>query len=163
MFEEFYRRHVAAVTRFMARRAADPHAVADLTADVFLAVIGSAHTYRPGLGTELAWLYGIARNVIAGEARRAAQEVRAAGLVAGRRLLDGDDIARLEERVDAESAARHRCQAQSLLPCWSLSLLTGCLSRRRRPLSVFGQGRRGCGCSGRDARRGKHLVGLTYR
>ena len=60
-FASFYREHVTTVTRFVARRVADPHTVADLTAEVFLAVIGSAHTYRPGRGTQVAWLYGIGR------------------------------------------------------------------------------------------------------
>jgi len=114
--EAFYTEHVTAVTRFVARRVADPHTVADLTAEVFLAVIDSAHTYRPGRGTQLAWLYGIARNVIAGERRRAAHELRAAGRVAGRRLLDDDDIARLEERIDTEGAGRAACLALAGLP-----------------------------------------------
>jgi RNA polymerase sigma factor (sigma-70 family) len=105
-FEAFYREHVTLVTRFVARRVADPNVVADLTAEVFLAVIGSAHAYRPSRGPQVAWLYGIARNVIAGERRRAAQEMRVAGRMAGRRLLDDDDIARLEERIDAESPGR---------------------------------------------------------
>ncbi len=115
-FAVFYTEHVAAVTRFVARRVADPHSVADLTAEVFLAVIGSAGTYRPGRGTQVAWLYGIARNVIAGERRRAAQERHAASRIAGRRLLDDDDIARLEERIDAESPGRAACQALAGLP-----------------------------------------------
>jgi len=114
--EAFYTEHVTAVTRFVARRVADPHTVADLTAEVFLAVIDSAHSYRPSRGTQLAWLYGIARNVIAGERRRAATELRAASRVAGRRLLDDDDIARLEERIDAESAGRAACRALAGLP-----------------------------------------------
>ena len=114
--EAFYTEHVTAVTRFVARRVADPHTVADLTAEVFLAVIDSAHSYRPGRGTQVAWLYGIARNVIAGERRRAATELRAASRVAGRRLLDDDDIARLEERIDAESAGRAACLALAGLP-----------------------------------------------
>ena len=114
--EAFYTEHVTAVTRFVARRVADPHTVADLTAEVFLAVIHSAHSYRPGRGTPVAWLYGIARNVIAGERRRAATELRAASRVAGRRLLDDDDIARLEERIDAESAGRAACRALAGLP-----------------------------------------------
>jgi RNA polymerase sigma-70 factor (ECF subfamily) len=114
--EAFYTEHVTAVTRFVARRVADPHTVADLTAEVFLAVIDSAHSYRPGRGTQVAWLYGIARNVIAGERRRAAGELRAASRVAGRRLLDDDDIARLEERIDAESAGRAACLALAGLP-----------------------------------------------
>jgi RNA polymerase sigma-70 factor (ECF subfamily) len=115
-FEVFYREHVRPVTRFVARRVADPHAVADLTAEVFLAAIGSAHTYHPSRGSPAAWLYGIARNVIAGERRRAAHELRAAGRIAGRRLLDEDDIARLEERIDAENPGRAAYQALARLP-----------------------------------------------
>jgi RNA polymerase sigma-70 factor, ECF subfamily len=110
-FESFYREHVTLITRFVARRVSDPHAVADLTADVFLEAIGSAHTYHPDRGSQVAWLYGIARNVIAGERRRAAHELRVAGRIAGRRLLDDDDIARLEERIDAESPGRAAYQA----------------------------------------------------
>ncbi|TDD72188.1 RNA polymerase sigma factor [Actinomadura rubrisoli] len=111
LFEAFYRRHIEAVSRFVARRVDDPHTAADLTAEVFLAVIESAHTYRPDAGPEIAWLYGVARNVMAAERRRAARERRATGRVAGRRLLDADDIARLEERIDAESAGRHTYEA----------------------------------------------------
>lgn len=115
-FEAFYREHVTAVTRFVARRVDNPHAVADLTADVFLAAIDSAHTYRPSRGPQRAWVFGIARNVIAGERRRAAHEKRAAGRIAGHRLLDTDDIARLEERIDAESPGRAACLALTRLP-----------------------------------------------
>ena len=41
-FEAFYRANVEAVQRFIARRVNDPHLAADLTADVFLAVIEEA-------------------------------------------------------------------------------------------------------------------------
>jgi RNA polymerase sigma factor (sigma-70 family) len=115
-FEVFYRKHVGLVTRFVARRVADPQEVADLTSEVFLAVISSAHSYRPHQGQQLAWLYGIARNVIAGQRRRAAHQMRAAGRMAGRRLLDDDDIARLEERIDAESPGRAAYLALARLP-----------------------------------------------
>jgi RNA polymerase sigma-70 factor (ECF subfamily) len=115
-FASFYREHVTGVTRFVARRVSDPHTVADLTAEVFLAVIGSAHSYRPGRGSQVAWLYGIARNVVAGERRRAAYELRTASRIAGRRLLDDDDISQLEERIDAESAGRAARQALAGLP-----------------------------------------------
>ena len=122
-FEVFYRLHIATVTRFVARRVSDPHTVADLTAEVFLAVIGSAHTYRPSRGSQRAWLYGIARNVIAGERRRAAAELRTASQIAGSRLLADDDIARLEDRVDAESAARDLYLALSRLPAAERAVL----------------------------------------
>ncbi|MEO3749741.1 RNA polymerase sigma factor [Streptomyces sp. B6B3] len=115
-FEEFYRRHVDAVTRFVARRVDDPHTAADLTAEVFLAVIHSAHTYRPGRGSETAWLYGVARNVVSGERRRAAREAELTGRVAGRRLLEPDDIARLEDKLDAESPGRRALAALARLP-----------------------------------------------
>ncbi|HEY7143082.1 MAG TPA: RNA polymerase sigma factor [Streptosporangiaceae bacterium] len=115
-FEAFYRQHVALITRFVARRVADPQGVADLTAEVFLAAIGSAHAYRPSRGSQAAWLYGIARNVIAGERRRSAHERRVADRVAGQRLLDDDDIARLEEKIDAESPGRAAYLALARLP-----------------------------------------------
>lgn len=122
-FEVFYRLHVVTVTRFVARRVSDPHTVADLTAEVFLAVIGSAHTYRPSRGSQRAWLYGIARNVIGGERRRVATEQGKASRIAGRRLLADDDIARLEDRIDAESASRDLYLALSLLPAAERAVL----------------------------------------
>jgi hypothetical protein len=42
----------------MARRADDPYLVADLVADVFVAVVDSAYTYRADRGTAIQWLYG---------------------------------------------------------------------------------------------------------
>jgi RNA polymerase sigma factor (sigma-70 family) len=85
-FSQFYRAHADEVTRFVARRVADPHLAADLTAEVFLAVIDAAARYRGSFGGPRTWLYGIARNVIAAELRRSMRERRAQALVAGRRL-----------------------------------------------------------------------------
>ena len=103
LFEEFYRRHVDAVMRFVARRVDDPHTAADLTAEIFLAVLDSAHPYRPHLGSDTAWLYGIARNVVSSERRRLAREAERDLRFSGRRLLVADDILRLEDKLDAES------------------------------------------------------------
>lgn len=66
-FEAFYREHVDAVERFVVRRVTDPHRAADLTAEVFLAAIESADGYRPSRGAPVAWLYGVARNVLAAD------------------------------------------------------------------------------------------------
>ncbi|MDI2127849.1 RNA polymerase sigma factor [Yinghuangia seranimata] len=104
--EDFYRRHIDAVGRFVARRVDDAHTAADLTADVFMAAIRGAASYRGGPGGDRAWLYGIARNVVADSRRRALRELDARRRVAGRRLLDEDDIQRFEERFAAESEAR---------------------------------------------------------
>ncbi|MFF4536823.1 RNA polymerase sigma factor [Streptomyces aureus] len=116
LFEAFYRAHVDAVTRFVARRVDDPHTAADLTAEIFLAVLDSAPTYRPALGSERAWLYGIARNVMASERRRVAREAERDQRFRGRRLLDADDIVRLEDKLDAESPGRRVLAALARLP-----------------------------------------------
>ncbi len=115
-FTEFYRAHVDEVTRFVVRRVADPELAADLTAEVFLAVIGASATYRGSFGGPRTWLYGIARNAIAAEFRRSARERRAAGLISGRRLLDADDVDRLVEKIDAARRVRMLHEELQALP-----------------------------------------------
>lgn len=115
-FERFYRRHIDVVTRYVARRVDDPHLVADLVADVFVAVIDSAHTYRADRGTEVEWLHGVARNTLAAYWRREARQQRLEHRIAGRRLLDTDDVSRLEDRIDAERPARRLLAAMAVLP-----------------------------------------------
>ena len=105
-FECFYREHVEAVQRFVARRVDEPYLAADLTADVFVAAIESARSYRRSRGEPVAWLFGIARNVVAGEHRRNAKELRTAARVRGRELVDEEDLVALHERIDAEATAR---------------------------------------------------------
>ena len=115
-FEAFYRAHVEAVQRFVARRVGDPDLAADLTADVFLAAIDAAAGYRPERGTPSAWLLGVARNVVANDHRRAGRERAAHARVEGRRLLAPDDIERMQERIDAAAQARKLFGAVSRLP-----------------------------------------------
>ena len=105
-FERFYRQHVDAVQRFVARRVDNPYLAADLTADVFVAAIESAGSYRRSRGEPVAWLFGIAHNVVAGERRRNAKELRTAARFRGRELVDEDDLVALHERIDGESTAR---------------------------------------------------------
>jgi RNA polymerase sigma-70 factor (ECF subfamily) len=115
-FTQFYRAHVDEVTRFVARRVADPQLAADLTAEVFLAVIEAAAHYRGSSGGPRTWLYGIARNVIAAEFRRSTREHRAERMVAGRRLLDADDIERMAEKIDALRQVRELHAELQALP-----------------------------------------------
>ncbi|ASO18446.1 RNA polymerase sigma-70 factor (ECF subfamily) [Actinoalloteichus hoggarensis] len=105
-FEAFYRTHVDAVQRFIVRRVDDPHLAADLTAEVFLAVIRSAHTYQARRGNEAAWLFGVARNVVSADRRRRARGTAVVSRIAGRALVDEDDIAALVDRIDAAASAR---------------------------------------------------------
>ncbi|MDX3103332.1 RNA polymerase sigma factor [Nonomuraea angiospora] len=115
-FDALYRAHVDAVTRFLARRIDDPHTVADLVAEVFVAALDSSHTYRAERGGELAWLYGVARNILSAERRRAFKWARLTARISGSRLLEPDDLARMEEKIDAESAGRRALQAMAGLP-----------------------------------------------
>ncbi|GIF73436.1 RNA polymerase sigma factor [Asanoa siamensis] len=115
-FELFYRAHIEVVGRFVARRVDDPHTAADLTAEVFLAAIESAAGYRADRGSEVGWLFGVARNVIAAEQRRSHRRRRVTAEVAGRRVLEPDDLARIEERIDAEASARRTYAAIRDLP-----------------------------------------------
>ena len=115
-FTQFYRAHVDEVTRFVARRVADPQLAADLTAEVFLAVIEAAARYQGSFGGPRTWLYGIARHVIAAEFRRSARERRAECMVAGRRLLDADDIERMVEKIDALRQIRELHAELQVLP-----------------------------------------------
>jgi RNA polymerase sigma-70 factor (ECF subfamily) len=115
-FEAFYREHVEAVQRFVVRRVADPELAADLTAEVFLAAIDAAPSYRPGRGVPDAWLFGISRNVVRSEQRRSGRERRAHARVEGRRLLEPDDIVQMQDRIDAAARARELYAALDELP-----------------------------------------------
>jgi RNA polymerase sigma factor (sigma-70 family) len=115
-FDAFYREHIEAVQRFVARRVGDPHSAADLTAETFLTAIHAAPTYRASRGEPRAWLFGIALNVVYAEHRRAGRERRANARIEGRRLLDADDVARIQERIDAERQSRLLYAALEGLP-----------------------------------------------
>jgi RNA polymerase sigma-70 factor (ECF subfamily) len=115
-FEVFYREHIDALQRFIARRVASPEAAADLTADVFLAAIQAADTYDPRTGPAKAWLFGIARHRIADSYRAAERESRATAAVVGRELLDADDLARIHERLDAAVTARELYRRLDSIP-----------------------------------------------
>ncbi|WP_407840130.1 RNA polymerase sigma factor [Streptomyces sp. DSM 116496] len=114
-FGAFYEDHIDAVLGFVTRRVADPHLAADLTADVFLAAMGSADAYRSHRGAPVAWLFGIARTVLSGHARGLARESGAPARLSGRRLLDAEDVAALEERIDAERAFRDLAERHAAL------------------------------------------------
>ncbi len=122
-FEEFYREHLESVQRCVARRVADPFLAADLTAEVFLAAIDSVASYRPDRGMPGAWLAGVARNVIAGEFRRQARDREVVRRLSGRRLLDADALAHIEERIDAERETRRLYDALASLPPRDRALL----------------------------------------
>ena len=152
-FERFYREHVEAVQRFVARRVADSEQAADLTSDIFLAVLDSAGGYTPRRGAPIAWLFGIARNVVADDRRRRARELRAVSRLAGRRPLQPDALARARERI-APSASRGACMPPSTASpppngrSSSSSPSTGSSSPRPPRPSDCSRSPRGSGCTG---------------
>jgi RNA polymerase sigma factor (sigma-70 family) len=115
-FEAFYLGHFDRVTSFIARRVADPHEVADLTAEVFVAVLASAAAYRAEKGSETAWLYGIAHNVVREDRRRRTRRRTALERAGGRALLKGDDVADLIDHIDTAAPARAAMRALAGLP-----------------------------------------------
>jgi RNA polymerase sigma factor (sigma-70 family) len=100
--EEFYRRHVRAVSGFAWSQFGDDHQTEDLVAATFLAVIEAADRYDPQRGPARGWLFGIAANLIASQFRRAAAERRATQRLSGRRPVVTDDFGQLDEAIDAE-------------------------------------------------------------
>jgi RNA polymerase sigma factor (sigma-70 family) len=121
--EVFYREHVGEVRRFIARRVDSPHDAADLTAEVFLRVIDAAEGYRGGPGGARGWVYGIARNVVAAARRDAARQHRNDARIAGHRLLDGDDLVRVEEQIDAAHRVAALAPELSALPAGERAVL----------------------------------------
>jgi RNA polymerase sigma factor (sigma-70 family) len=115
IFEAFYREHVEAVQGFVARRVGDRDRAADLTAEIFLAAIGAAHRYRSGRGTPKAWLYGIARTVLAADRRKVGRERAREERLRASALLDEDDAARIEARIEASAKLRQLYEAMDCL------------------------------------------------
>ncbi|MDQ2629936.1 MAG: RNA polymerase sigma factor [Actinomycetota bacterium] len=115
IFEAFYREHVDEIQGFVARRVGDPEHAADLTAEVFLAAIGAAHRYRPSRGAPKAWLYGIARTVVAADRRQVARRQTREERLRGSAMLDENDMAQIEARIEAAARFRHLYEAMDRL------------------------------------------------
>lgn len=116
IFEIFYREHVEAVQRFVVRRVGDRERAADLTTEIFLAAVDSAHGYRPRRGAPRPWLFGIARAVVANDGRQRDRQRVGEERLRGGALLDEDDAARLDERIDAAARSRQLYRAMDRLP-----------------------------------------------
>jgi RNA polymerase sigma-70 factor (ECF subfamily) len=76
-FAVFYDRYEVVVASYLARRVRDPEAVADLTAEVFAAVLNAAPRYRAKDATATGWLLTIAHNKLATSLRRGRVEASA--------------------------------------------------------------------------------------
>jgi RNA polymerase sigma-70 factor (ECF subfamily) len=115
-FEEFYRRNAGTVIRFAARRCSSPNEVHDLVAAIWLQVVASIGRFDETRGTGLAWVLGIAAHLCASDARRKASEAAAMRRLAGQRILEDQDLERLEAELAAASVARSIVSAIAELP-----------------------------------------------
>jgi RNA polymerase sigma factor (sigma-70 family) len=100
-FSAFYRRHLSRTVAYLLRETGDREVTADLTAEVFSAVLLSARRYRPERETAAPWVLAIARNLLGASRRRRRVEDR------GRRRLgfepiqlDDEDLERTESLAD---------------------------------------------------------------
>lgn len=100
-FAAFYRRYEAAVLAYFARRVGDPELAADLTAEVFAAVLTACRRYRPGGAPAQAWLFAIAHHKLAASLRRGRVEDRA------RRRLQMAPIAFADEDLERVAELTH--------------------------------------------------------
>jgi RNA polymerase sigma-70 factor, ECF subfamily len=105
-FSVFYRRHLGTVVGWCLRRAGDPELAADVTAEVFAAVLIAAPRYEPTHESALGWLLGIARNVLGHSVRRGQVDARARQRLGGSPLVVVDeDLARVLELADEAGPA----------------------------------------------------------
>ena len=114
--EAFYREHLGSVQLFVARRVSTPEEAADLTADIFLAAVEASSRYRGDGAAPRAWLYGIARHVVADHYRSAARATRAVKRIEGRALLDEDATERIVARLDGQRQSRGLLASLATLP-----------------------------------------------
>ncbi|MFC1438574.1 RNA polymerase sigma factor [Streptacidiphilus sp. N1-10] len=133
-FAEFYRQNFDTILGFVTRRTDSVHLAADLTADIFLTALEQADSYDARRGAPAAWLYGIARNVLAAHFRGSAREQQAVSRIAGRRMLVEQDIAAIEARIDAartarQLAGRHAALSESLRAVLDLVAVDGLSTR----------------------------------
>lgn len=98
-FAEAYRTHSRSILVFLTRRTYDPETALDLTAETFAQAFAGRRRFRGSTDPELAaWLFAIARHVLARFVRRGVAERRAlTRLGVDVPALEPDDIVRIVE------------------------------------------------------------------
>jgi RNA polymerase sigma-70 factor (ECF subfamily) len=111
-FERLYAEHAAPLLAFLDFRTGDRPLAEDLLADTFERVLRTRHRFDPRRGSEKAWLYTIALNLLRDHTRRAAMGERALeqASAGGRRHSIADHM----EPVEQRDAVRRALEALSL-------------------------------------------------
>jgi RNA polymerase sigma-70 factor (ECF subfamily) len=105
-FEAVYRRYVRRVTAYAVRRCRSADDVADVVAQTFFRLITAAARYDPARAEPVAFVYGIAANVIREHDRRLQRQQSLVHRLIGHDLLDGDEAERVDAAIDAAARAR---------------------------------------------------------
>ena len=108
------RRHVQAITRYVARRLG-PDAAEDVVAEVFLAAFRQRDRYQPTGPDARSWLFGIATNLI-GQHRRAEVRQYRAFARTGVDVVAEPFTDRIDEQVSAGAAGRRLAAALAGFP-----------------------------------------------
>lgn len=114
-FEPLVERHSQALHGYLARRS--PDSADDLLSEVWLAAYAGRKTYDPSRGPVRAWLFGIARNVLANDLRRRYQVPLAPG------VSDTENWDAVDDRIDAARVAPGLFAAVRSLPPHERELL----------------------------------------
>jgi len=95
------------------RRTGDPELAADLTAEVFAAVLVSAARYVPAHQSAAGWLLGIARNVLSHSVRRGQVDARARDRLGASSLaVEDDDLVVVLEIAGGQDSAAGQLLAE---------------------------------------------------
>jgi RNA polymerase sigma-70 factor (ECF subfamily) len=116
-FGEFYRRHAIGIERWLQTQTPDLSTAADLTAETFAQALLSLRRFR-GTNDEqaVAWLFGIARNLVRRFHRRGRAELQMCRRLGIQLDHDMDEPARLEAQIDARTDASDLSDALNTLP-----------------------------------------------
>jgi RNA polymerase sigma factor (sigma-70 family) len=105
-FEDFYERNERAVLAYFLRRTRRADLAADLTAETFARALAGCERFDPGEGSESAWLFGIARHLLADSVRAGQVEDSMRRRLGMEPLaLDDGALARIDELDGGEALA----------------------------------------------------------
>jgi RNA polymerase sigma-70 factor (ECF subfamily) len=108
-FSVFYRRHLGLIVGWCMKRTRDPELAADLTAEVFAAVLVSARRYDAVGSSAAGWLLGIARNVLGHSLRQGQVDARARKRLGAPALtVEDEDLDLILELAASESGSAGR-------------------------------------------------------